>query len=147
MVERRERWPRRCPDCGTEFESVQCWGVCPGCDLRFLVDYNGTLLNHGDRPEDRSRRRPIFVPDNVERRADDLPADIQTRVQSEFAPRDVRAAMRMLACYGTRDHEVSPERVWNVSLDRSSGNLDALESAIKLAQTDWRDFFMLYEHR
>ncbi len=145
MVERHEKWPRRCPDCGTEFESVQCWGICPSCDLRFLVDYNGDVLENGNRPLDRSRAEPMFVPHNVEQLAVDLPLEIRSRVQSRFELPDVGTALRLLACYGTRTHEVSPEWAWILSLDASAGSLQLLESAIKLAQKDWRDFKRLYE--
>ena len=39
---------------GTEFSSVQCWGVCPECDLRFLVDHTGNVIDSGNRRSDRS---------------------------------------------------------------------------------------------
>ena len=48
MVARREAWLRRCPGCGTEFKSVQSWGVCPGCELRFSVDAKGNILTRED---------------------------------------------------------------------------------------------------
>ena len=34
-------WSRKCPRCGTTFQSVQELGRCPGCELKFKADKSG----------------------------------------------------------------------------------------------------------
>lgn len=139
MVTRLEPSDRTCPDCHTTFASVQFLGVCPNCDLRFGVDATGRVIAPGDRPSDRSKPKPLYVPPNIDDLTAVLPDELVARVRSEFAPEDVSAVLRLLACYGTRRHEQSPDEVRSRILDNSNGFLRGVESLILVAQADWRD--------
>ena len=118
---------------------MQGWGVCPNCDLRFGVDTAGRVLVPGDRPGDRSSPKPLYVPPDIDHQTASLPDELVKRVQCEFAPDDVSAVLRLLACYGTRRQERSPDRIRSRILDKSSGFLHGVESLVLVAQADWRD--------
>ena len=139
MVTRLDPWDRTCPDCKTTFSSVQGWGVCPSCNLRFGVDADGRVIVPGDRPGDRSAPRVLFVPPNIDDLIALLPDNLVERVNSEFKPDDIPAVLRLLACYGTRSHEHSPDEIRARILDNASGFLHGVEALVLVAQSDWRD--------
>ena len=53
-------WSRICPDCQTEFSSVQARGICPNCELVFEVDKGGQLTRKMHRLGD--PREPELPP-------------------------------------------------------------------------------------
>jgi len=139
MATRLDPWDRTCPDCNTTFASVQGWGVCPNCDLRFGVDAVGTVIVSGDRPSDRSIPTVLFVPPQIDDLVCLLPKNIVARVNLEFSTEDAPEVLRLLACYGTRSHETGADHIRSVILDRAKGYLPGVESLMLIAQSDWRD--------
>lgn len=135
MARRVGRWDRTCPDCHTTFSSVQEWGVCPNCLLYFLVDRDGTVLNHGTRPEDRIQPpRDIVVPENIEERIKALPSWLVDWVKRDFGEAEQAEVLRMLACCDDGE-----DLIWKTILKRAKGDKVYLRSMAITAQEDWRD--------
>ena len=136
MVERREKWSRTCPDCGTEFSSVQGWGICPQCELRFLVDYEGNLVNAGNRSEDRlggiplSERTQSLISRMFSKSDGIVVSDILYRAVSDNLP------------FCTDSTPEQMERIRFAILKMTMQSPLNLAVGIHLAQTDWRDLLM-----
>ena len=136
MAEQNTKWERQCPDCNTVFGSVQCWGICPQCELRFLVDRTGNLIDRGNRPADRSAgialsERTLHlittlfpIPDGV------VIADVLRRAVSENIP----------FCDNASPEEM--ERIRFAILKMTVSSPLNLAVGIQMAQSDWRDLLM-----
>lgn len=135
-MERREPWSRRCPGCGAEFASVQCWSVCPQCELRFLVDYEGNVRNPGNRPEDRSGGIPLS--NRTRRLIARLFSKAEGTVISDCLYRSVSANIPFCSDSSPEDME----RIRFAILKMTKQSPLNLAVGISLAQSDWRDLLM-----
>ncbi len=136
MIERRERWSRQCPDCGTEFSSVQCWGVCPQCELRFLVDHRGNVLDAGNRPDD--RLEGIALSERTRSLISKMFSKSDGIVISDMLYRAVSANISFCANSSPEDME----RIRFAILKMTKHSPLNLAVGIYLAQSDWRDLLM-----
>ncbi|MGC3968503.1 MAG: hypothetical protein QM775_14330 [Pirellulales bacterium] len=137
MPTRLPRWDRTCPDCRTTFSSVQSWGVCPQCSLRFGVDEAGNVIISGNRPDDRIQPRVLEIPDNVQDFVDQLPPAVVSRVRQEFPSLEQTAVLEYLACLIPK--ECGSNRICNAILDRARGYALGVRHLVITAQSDWRD--------
>lgn len=68
-----------------------------------------------------------------------LPEAIASRVHREFRPEDREQALRRVDNVDTSAWRISRERVLHAVLEVAAGDLAALDGAVRLANTDWRD--------
>lgn len=135
MVERREPWLRRCPDCDTEFKSVQSWGVCPGCELRFSVESNGNMLTREDKSAPRSG---IALSERTQKLIAKLFSRSDGVVISDLLYRAVSSNIP----YFDNANSEEMERIRFAILKMTKQSPLNLAVGIYLAQTDWRDLLM-----
>jgi hypothetical protein len=136
IVERRKKWSRRCPDCGTEFSSVQCWGICPQCNLRFLVDDVGNVIDSGDRPADRLGGIPLS--DRTRNLISKRFSKTDGTIISDMLYRAVSANIPF--CDDSSPEDM--ERIRFAILKMTLNSPLNLAVGIYLAQSDWRDLLM-----
>lgn len=115
---------------------MQCWGVCPKCDLRFLVDHEGNVLDSGNRPQDRSPGIPLS--ERTRRLIAKLFSESDGFIISQCLYRSV--SDNIPDCDDSSPEDM--ERIRFAILKLTKQSPLNLAVGIYLAQTDWRDLFM-----
>jgi len=115
---------------------VQCWGVCPQCDLRFLVDHAGSVVDPGNRPADRSEG--IALSERTRNLIAKMFSKSDGIVISDMLYRAVSAKVPF--CADSSAEEM--ERIRFAILKMTKDSPLNLAVGIFLAQSDWRDLLM-----
>lgn len=115
---------------------MQCWGVCPQCDLRFLVDHRGNVIDSGNRPEDRLGGIPLS--ERTHCLISTLFSKSDGVIISDMLYRSVSGNIPF--CDNSTPEDM--ERIRFAILKLTIASPLNLAVGICMAQSDWRDLLM-----